>query len=79
MNRHGIQARGGQVAVDASLNGGPGAFFEVVANSAQSASVNFVGTHGVGERIPVQFRAGTAFVQIDDLGASEVVVLVKRP
>jgi glycosidase len=77
VNGHGTAARGGQVVVDAGLNAGPGALFEVVASSAQAAGGP--APHVVGQRLPVRFRDGTAFVQIDGLPPSEVLVLVNRP
>jgi hypothetical protein len=79
VNGHGTQARGGQVVVDTLLNSGPGASFVVLANSAQAASSTFSGTHPVGEKLPVQFRSRTAFVQVNSLPPSEVLVLTNRP
>jgi glycosidase len=79
VNGHGTAARGGQVVVDASLNRAPDAFFEVVASSAQAASPGAPGPHPVGQRLPVRFRGATAFVQLEPLGPSEVLVLVNRP
>ena len=79
VNGHGTETRGGQVVVDASLNRGAHAFFEVVANTAQAAAPGSAGPHPVGQRLPVQFRNGTAFVQLDPFGSSEVLVLTNRP
>jgi glycosidase len=79
VNGHGTDRRGGQVLVDASLNREPNAFFEVVASSAQAVSAGAPGTHPVGQRLPVQLRGATAFVQIEPLPPSEVLVLVNRP
>ena len=78
VNGHGAAARGGQVVVDARLNRGAHAFFEVVANTAQAAAPGAAGPHPVGQRLPVQFRDGTAFVQLDAFAPSEVLVLVNR-
>lgn len=78
VNSHGTAARGGQVVVDADLNRSAIAFFEVVANSAQAAAPASPGPHPVGQRLPVQFRGPTAFVQIEPLAPSEVLVLVNR-
>jgi hypothetical protein len=91
VNGHGTANRGGDVAVDSDLNG-PGAagqpsgasggpIFEVIANSAQVATgVGYAGTHPIGERLPVKVASdGTAFVEIRDVGPSEVVVLINRP
>ena len=79
VNGHGTQSRGGQVVVDALLNRGPGASFVVLANTAQAASSAFSGPHPVGQQLPVQFRGGTAFVQIGNVPPSEVLVLTNRP
>lgn len=81
VNGHGDAARGGAVVVDASLNGADDATFTVVLNSAQAtAGGTFAGPHPVGEVLPVR-RApdGTAFVVIEDLPPSAVLVLVNRP
>jgi glycosidase len=79
VNGHGTDSRGGQVVVDGRLNGGMGAFFEIAANSAQAAIPGFAEPHPIGEHLPVQFRDGTAFVEIQPIRASEVLVLVNRP
>ena len=79
VNGHGTAIGGGQVVVDASLNRGAHATFEVVANSAKAASPSAPGPHPVGQRLPVQFSGDTAFVQIEPLAPSEVLVLVNRP
>ena len=77
VNGHGTQARGGQVVVDAGLNREATGPFEVVANSARAAAAP--GPHPVGQRVPVQFRGPTAFVQIEPLPPSEVLDLANRP
>jgi glycosidase len=77
VNGHGTAARGGQVVVDARLNAGADAAFEVVASTAQAAGIG--GPHPLGQRVPVRFRGATAFVEIAPLGPSEVLVLVNRP
>lgn len=79
VNGHGTATRGGQVVVDASLNRGANAFFEVVASSAQAASAGSPGPHPVGQHLSVQFRNATAYVRIEPLGPSEVLVLINRP
>jgi len=78
VNGHGGARRGGDVLVDATLIGNAGAQFEVVANTEQVSTPGFAGSHPVGQRLPVNFRGGTAFVEIRDLGPSEVIVLVNR-
>lgn len=77
VNGNGEAGRGGQVLVDAGLNAGPGAFFAVVANSAQAAGT--ASPHPLGQRLPVQFRGGTAYVEIAPIAPAEVLVLVNRP
>jgi len=79
VNGHGTDQRGGQVVVDRSVNSGAGAFLQVIANSAQAATSVYTGTHPVGEHVPVQVRDGIAFVQINNLSPSEVLVLINRP
>ena len=61
------------MVVDAALNAGPAAFFDVVANSA-GAAAGASGTHPVGQRLAIQRRNGNAFVAIRDLPPSEVLV-----
>jgi hypothetical protein len=78
VNGHGTARRGGDVVVDAGLNP-EGTAFEVVASSEQ-AGTGVTGSHLVGDRLPVRRRSdGTAFVEIRDVGPSEVVVLVNHP
>jgi glycosidase len=79
VNGHGNARRGGDVLVDARLNAGANPAFEVVANSEQAASTGaFAPQHPVGAKLPVLFRDGIAFVQVRDLGPSEVLVLANR-
>lgn len=75
VNGHGNAPRGGQVVVDASLNGKANAEFVVLANTAQAATPGYSGTHPVGQHLPVRFRSGTAYVEIDQLLWSEVLIL----
>jgi glycosidase len=79
VNGHGTASRGGDVLVDARLNRKPGAELVVLANTGQTATPGFAGSHPVGQRLPVKFRDGTAFVEIRDLGPSEVLLLVNHP
>ena len=79
VNGHGRERRGGDVLVDAKLNGKSGATFQVIANSAQAADPAFSGTHPVGARLPVKFRDGTAFIEIRDVKPSEVILLSNNP
>ena len=79
VNGHGTARRGGDVLIDARLNGKPGAELVVVANTEQAATPGFTGSHPVGQKLPVKFRDGIAFVEIRDVGPSEVLLLVNHP
>lgn len=76
INGHGLEARGGDVVVDASLNTS-GVKFTVVANTAETAAgTAYNGTHRVGETLDVKRRNdGTAYVEIRSVGPSETLVL----
>ena len=93
VNGHGNEARGADVIVDANLNAvnapgnpwGPGGpAFEVIANSmqashdAQNPGTPYTGPHPVGQPVSVQVRDGAAFVSVEGLGPSEVLVLINR-
>ena len=65
--------------MDAQLSGGPGATLSVLSNTEQAANPGFAGTHPVGEALPVKFRDGAAFVEIRNVGPSEVLVLSNHP
>lgn len=60
------------------LNAAPGAVFEVITNSEQSA-LGASGSHPLGQRLPVRFRDGKAFLEIRNVGRSEVLLLSNRP
>ena len=77
VNPNGVQSRGADVVVDATLNP-PGSVLTVIANSAETAGAP--GSHPVGSQLPVQRRAdGTAYAALRDVGVSETVVLTNRP
>ena len=78
VNGHGQQRRGGDVLVDAKLNGS-GTSFQVIANSAQAADASFDGTHALGSKLAVKFRDGAAFIEIRDVRPSEVILLSNHP
>ena len=81
VNGHGTQAAGTRrILIDADLNPA-GATMTVVANTAQAANpAAFTGPHPVGSTVPVSRTGnGTAFVTINAVGPSEVLVLVNRP
>ncbi len=85
VNPHALENRGGDIVVDADISP-PGTVFEVVANTAHTAAGNtYSGTHAIGTTVTVGPKPDEpnqnkpkAFVEIRDVPACEVVVLVKR-
>ncbi|HTV19944.1 MAG TPA: hypothetical protein VMG12_14765, partial [Polyangiaceae bacterium] len=75
-NGHGVERRGGDVVVDARMNP-PGSELEVIANTEQAATGR-TARHAVGTRLPVKRRNGVAYVEIRDVGPSEVLLLDNR-
>jgi hypothetical protein len=81
VNGNGVTAVGGRrVLVDAQLNAADSRM-TVIANTEQSGDpAGFAGPHPVGTSVPVERDPdGTAFVTVDSLGPSEVLVLINRP
>ena len=78
VNGHGSERRGGDVVVDARLNARPGASMMVVANTEQAAT-GLADGNALGRSLPVKIRDGVAFVEIRDVGPSEVLILVNHP
>jgi len=78
VNTHGEQLRGGDVVVDASLNVHDAAF-RVILNTAQAFDPSYAGSHGVGSSLLAKTRDGVRFLEIRDLGPSEVLMLTNRP
>ena len=79
VNGHGTESRGGDVTVDATLNGAGAMSMRVIANSAQViAGANYAGTHPVGELVEVQVKDGGHYVAIRNVAPSEVLVLINR-
>lgn len=77
LNPHGLQSRGADVVVDAALSSSA---MTVILNSAEAASPGFAGTHPVGSTVSVKPRGdGAVFVEIRNVGPSEVLVLTNRP
>jgi glycosidase len=78
LNGNGEAARGADILVDPNLNP-PGSTFTVVLNTAQAATQNFAGSHPTGSSLPVRRKSdGTAFIEMRDIPASEVIVLVNH-
>jgi hypothetical protein len=72
--------RGGDVIVDSSINNSPTSFFEVIANTTQTIfGQAYRGTHPKGERLPVFFRNGAAYISIRNLAPCEVLILTNIP
>jgi hypothetical protein len=79
VNVNGAEPRGGDVLVDADLNGRNGAAFRVVSNSVEAAGIGGPVTHPTGSRLMVKRKgSGIAYVEVRDLPPSEVLVLVNR-
>jgi glycosidase len=80
MNPHGNEARGADVLVDAGLNAA-GTNFTVVLNSSQAASpAEFSGTHPTDSTVAIKHNHdGCAYVEIRELGPSELLVLSNHP
>mgnify|MGYP005847337901 CR=1 FL=1 len=78
LNTHGADHRGTDVLVDANLSGGS---MTIVLNSAQAAnSPNYNGPHPVGSILPVRRTSeGIAYVEIRDIGSSELIILTNHP
>jgi glycosidase len=77
VNTHGTNMRGADVLVDASLNP-PGSSFAVVFNSAAAGGIA-APAHPTGSALPVKRTAdGKAFVEVRDVPASEVLVLLNH-
>ncbi|MBN1605247.1 MAG: hypothetical protein JW940_01365 [Polyangiaceae bacterium] len=80
VNGHGTASRGADVIVDLALNSGTSAKFTVIANSAQAAaSGTYQGSHPIGSTLPVKYAGGVAYVELRNVGPSEVVVLTNGP
>jgi glycosidase len=80
VNPNGAAVRGGDVVVAAEL-WAPGTTFTVIANSAQvAAGPSYGGTHPMGSKVAVQRldETGPAYLEIRDVQAAEVLVLLKE-
>ena len=79
LNPHGYQARGADVLVDATLS--PAGSFTVVLNSRQAASdETYTGTHATDSTVSIKrYSDGSAYVEIRQLGPSEILVLSNQP
>jgi glycosidase len=80
LNAHGTDSRGADVLVDALLNPPDGSIM-VILNTAQATNPqNFTGSHPVRSSIPVRRTPdGKAYVELRNVPASEVLVLINQP
>ncbi len=78
LNAHGADRRGADVLVDANLSGDS---MTVVLNSAQAVNPpGYSGSHPVGSTLPVRRTSdGIAYVEIRDIGSSELIILTNHP
>ncbi len=81
VNPHGEKPRGGDVVVDAEISS-PGTAFEVIANTAQAAAgSSYSGSNPIGTTMTVIGKSHPkepAFLEIRDIPACEVIVLLRR-
>ena len=78
LNPHGNQARGADVLVDATLT--PAGRFTVVLNSEAANPQSFTGTNATGSTVNIKRHPdGSAYVEIRQLGPSEILVLSNQP
>jgi glycosidase len=79
VNVHGNQSRGADVLVDAELSGAVGEL-TVVANTAEVVIPATTIGHPVGSTLPVRRTPdGKAYVEVRNVGPSEVIVLLNYP
>jgi glycosidase len=79
LNTHGTDSRGAKLEVDANLNP-PESSLTVVLNTAEAAQKRPPGFHPVGSKLPVRRTAdGTAYIEVGNIPASEVLVLMNHP
>jgi hypothetical protein len=78
LNAHGVERRGANVLVDATLSGDS---LTVVLNTAHAANpTGYGGSHPAGSTLPVhRTPQGIVFVEIRDVDPSEVLVLTNHP
>jgi glycosidase len=74
LNSNPRERRGADIQVDRSLSGGRS--MRVIFNSAEVADDDYDGAYRVGDEIEVQ---ANGVVSIQDVGPSEVIVLINRP
>jgi hypothetical protein len=80
VNSNGDAERGGDVVVTAELSGLE-TEFTVVANTAQSATASYTGSHPIGSKLQVKGRTHPdepAFIEIRSVKPAEVLVLIRE-
>jgi hypothetical protein len=78
LNSHGTDERGARVLVDANLNP-VASSMKVILNTAEVANPGYTGPHKVGSMVSVQQQDGTAYVEIQPIPASELLILINHP
>jgi hypothetical protein len=78
LNSHGIDNRGARVLVDANLNP-VGSSMTVILNTAQAANPGYTGAHPIGSTVPVARQDGNAYIEIQPIAASELLILMNHP
>jgi glycosidase len=83
VNSHGTDDRGGDIVVSGELNAA-GSRLTVLVNTAEVAALAqgaaYTGTHPTGSTVPVKRPANSpTFIEVRDLGPSEVLVFTNRP
>ncbi|WP_143735986.1 hypothetical protein [Methyloprofundus sedimenti] len=78
LNPHGRQKRGADILVDASLNP-DGSYMTTVANTEEAGTVNYSGGNNTGSSKTIKRNAaGIQYIEIRDVGPSEIIVLVNK-
>ena len=79
LNPHGTQARGANILVDAVLNSRGGASMSIVASTEEIGILNYSGINKKGNLKPVKRdRTGIHYIEIREVGPSEIVVLSNK-
>ncbi len=80
LNTHGRETRGARVLVDADLNPASSKMTVVLHTAEAAGGAGFGGVHPVGSQLAVhRADGGPAFVEIQELGPSEILVLCNYP
>jgi glycosidase len=78
VNGHGTDRRGADILIDAKLNAAT-SNFRVILNTELFSSTRYRGSYVAGNDVAIQKQDGTAFLEIRDIGPSEVLILTNKP